>query len=87
MSTVTFRAGHSVSAGSEADYIRRVQTPIVQDMRRTARELGIVRLLMEHQRIVLQRPAEAWDLVEDVLIRLGVSNAELLTNLEGPKDV
>lgn len=61
--------------------------PLSKDMRCTARELGIVGLLMEHQRIVLQRPAEAWDLVEDVLIRLGVSNAELLANLEGPKDV
>lgn len=57
-------------------------TPIIRDMQRTAKELGIVSALLEHQRIIYQKTAEAYDLVETVLIVLGVSNKELLANLE-----
>jgi len=60
----------------------KVETPIVRDMRTTARELGIVDALKRHQRRVYASSAEAYDLVEECLIALGVSNGELLGNLQ-----
>jgi len=58
------------------------ETPIIRDMRTTARELGIVDALKRHQRLVYTRSGEAYDLVEECLIALGVSSRELLDNLE-----
>lgn len=63
-------------------YAPKELTPIVRDMQRTARELGIVAVLLEHQRKVLDQPAIAYDLVESALLALGVSNGELLDNLK-----
>lgn len=63
-------------------YKPRVVTPIVRDMQTTARELGIVSALLEHQRVVFAEPAKCYDLVEDCLLSLGVTNAELLSNLQ-----
>jgi len=61
----------------------RIITPIVRDMQTTARELGIVEALLEHQRIALHpQPGHCYDLVESALLALGVSNAELLANLQ-----
>jgi hypothetical protein len=46
----------------------------------------VIERLLEHQRIVYRQPAKAYDLVEECLIRLGVTNRELLANLEGVDD-
>lgn len=62
-------------------YNPREVTPIIRDMRETARSLGIVDALLEHQRVVYAEPATCYDLVEECLIALGVTNAELLANL------
>lgn len=56
-------------------------TPIVRDMRETARGLGIVQALLTHQRILYTHPAEAYELVEHALILLGATNSELSLNL------
>ena len=70
---------------NEGSSLRGINTPIVRTMRRTARDLGVVDLLLKHQRLVLcDRPADAYDLVEEVLLVLGVSNNELLG--ESPKE-
>jgi hypothetical protein len=58
-----------------------IATPIIQDMRQTARDLGIVDALLEHQRIAWRYPERAYDLVEFALITLGVSPAALAANL------
>ncbi len=47
------------------------ETPVIRDARAIARELGIVDLLLTHQRIVYDRPAEAYDVIEECLIPLG----------------
>jgi hypothetical protein len=53
-------------------------TPAVRDMGQIAREVGIVRLLLEHQRIARLplRQADAADLVSEALRRLGCSDDE-----------
>ncbi len=63
--------------------IASVKTPIVETMRQTARDLGIVDLLLTHRRIVASHPTEAAELIDTALIGLGATNAELVANLKG----
>jgi len=68
-------------------HFRPEQTAIVKDMQDTARQIQIVDLLLEHQRLINHYPAHCYNLVEEVLIRLGVSNTELLRNLHLEKGI
>lgn len=67
---------------------RPTPTAIVRHMQETARELGIVDLLLEHQRIVGApewtgvRP-DPFTLVEEALTRLGVSLEEQHQHQQG----
>ena len=65
---------------AQAEYVGRLDTQIVRDMKTTARDLGIVDLLLKHQRICYAEAGTGYDLVEQALISLGVSSAELLAN-------
>lgn len=54
-------------------------TPIVRDMRTTARELMILDLLFQARTAALAgRVGLAFDAIEEALLRLGATNAELL---------
>ena len=67
-----------------AAQIRQLNTPAIRDMRAIAKELGIVDLLLEHQREAASMgvAGDLYELVEEALIRLGVTNTELSRNLE-----
>lgn len=61
--------------------VELIETPLIRDMRETARDLGIVQLLVAHQRIVLDDPSAAHDLIDEALMLLGIT----VTNEPRPK--
>lgn len=71
----------SIFQAAVADLRRRYPQPHRIEIGPEVRELIIARLL-EHQLVVYAEPAKCYDLVEDCLIALGVTNAELLANLQ-----
>ncbi len=55
---------------------RPIETRIIKDMRDTARELGVIELLLEAQIHREAYPRHAFDCVNEALARLGATDSE-----------
>ena len=55
-----------------------IETPILKDMRQTARELGIIRTLQEARRVVASSPERAEALLDEALWLLGAESLRIV---------
>lgn len=63
--------------------IREIKTPIVEEMRKTARDLGVIGSLLDaYQLLYLNHVGDGIDALTDGLIRLGVTSEEFRARLE-----